>query len=243
MATDNTTTLLSNVKNSAAGEISFTLKVPKGYKAYYEVLPATAKTIHNSQTVISTDYDHVKGTVDNTSGDGTITKNLSKTVKLYGNYKVRVGLGAYYNGNSSLRQSTTVKSTMYKSTNDTLWKWTQEYRDKFHNSEKVALTKSSVMLSLTITKAIDIIPKSNAASYVIGVGTNTIIKTLENTKAILDAVTNLKTNEYIGYRIVENSEDTNIKIYFVTLKNDYYTVKDKILLKTLYHSNYIPVFR
>lgn len=234
-ATDNSTTLLSNVKNSGKGKISFTIKAPAGFNTYYQVVAKNAKPIMNSQSSLSVDIDDIKGVITNKTGTTNKTSTITVNVKLLGDYIVKVGVGGYYNSNSSVRQSASVKSRMTSATFTTK-QWTSQNKTDYANKKKISLstTGGGVISGATL------LLMSATVSGAVAFGLACYADFSGKYDAILTITQKLVAGEYVGYYIAENSAGTGVTLYYATF-NSAKTLKNKVALRTYLYSNYIPV--
>ncbi|MCI9475177.1 MAG: hypothetical protein HFE71_01670 [Emergencia sp.] len=235
-ATDNSTTLLSNVKNSGHGQISFTIKAPAGFDTYYQVVAKNAKPIMGTSTSISTDVDDIRGKVTNKTGTTNKTSTISVNVKLLGDYEVKVGVGGYYNSNSSLRQSTTIKSRFIGSKKSTAL-WTAEKKAAYAAKKQISI---SPVGTATISAATMLI-KTNFISCAITLGLGCYAEFSKTYDAILTNTQKLNAGEYVGYYFKENDAGTGVTIYYGTFDSNK-NLKNKVSLKTYLYSGYVPKF-
>lgn len=235
-ATDNTTTLLSNVKNSGYGQISFTVKAPGGYDTYYQVVAKNAKAIMGTSTSLSTDVDDLKGKITNKSGTTSKTSTITVNVKLLGDYEVRVGVGGYYNGSSSIRQSATVKSRLMGS-RQTTGLWTAEKKADYADKKQISIST----VGGGVLSGASLFLKSNVITATISLGLACYAGFSATYDAILTNTKKVSAGEYVGYYFKENDAGTGVTIYYGTFDSNK-TLKNKVSLKTYLYSGYIPKF-
>lgn len=234
-ASDNTTTILSNVKNSKDGEISFTIKAPGGFDTYYQVVAKNAKTIMNSQSSLSTDVDNISGKVLNKTGTSTKTQTVTVKVKLYGEYIVKVGVGGYYNSNSALRQSAAVMSKFIGSRQGTKL-WTTALRDKYKDKEELSLSLAGDGVVDGVTMLIN----SSMIGGVISLAYSCYVNIATTHNAILNITQSTAPGEYVGLYFEENSAGTGVTVYYTSFDKNKKMKSNKVALKTVLYSGYIP---
>ncbi|MEY8369920.1 hypothetical protein AALA24_14345 [Anaerovoracaceae bacterium 42-11] len=224
-ATDNTTTLLSNVKNSGHGQISFTIKAPSGYDTYYQVVAKNAKPIMGTATKISTDVDDIRGKVTNKTGSTNKTSTITVDVKLLGDYEVKVGVGGYYNSNSSIRQSATVKSRFFGSKKTTAL-WTAEKKADYAAKKQISINT----VGTGVINGAAMVIKANFISCAISLGLTCYADFSATYDAILTNTKKLNAGEYVGYYFKENAAGTGVTIYYATFDSNK-TLKMNILVR------------
>ena len=190
---------------------------------------------------MSVDCDRITGTIDNRNGSKNVTKTITKNVRLYGDYVLRVGVRGYYNGSSVLRQSKVVKSTMCEGNRKITWQWTKARDKNFDKKKTIELsqqTKENVNMGSQFTF---LIKGGTVVGLSITVGTNFIMEYLEKNQTAANMIKNLAVGQYLGFYLEENSTNTKINVYFATFDKNK-KVKSKMHIKSVKHSDYIPVF-
>jgi hypothetical protein len=237
-AVDNSTTLLTNFSNSG-GSISFVINAPKGFKTYYEIKPSTTTPIANTSTILSTDYDYISGYVDNTNGTSTKSQTITKDIKLYGEYVIKVGVGNYYENNSSVRQSKTFTNNL-NAPRKYINQWTQSDYNLYHSNGYYVANKlfDDYNNFDTVRTVIDIQMPKAQFDFIVGSFITAVSYSYDQIEALL---LNLSVGEYVGYYLVQ--EGTTIKLYiagFTSSQSLKSGNANKVLLKSFPLTKYYP---
>lgn len=240
-AVDNSTTLLTNFSNSG-GHLSFVINAPKGFKTYYEIKPSTTTPIANTSTILSTDYDYITGYVDNTNGTSTKRETISADIKLFGEYIIKVGVGNYYENNSSVRQSKTFTNNLNGS-RKYINQWTQSnynfwHSDAYYFASQTYDAYDTYGTLNSIDTIIDIANQVGHFGFTVGIITSYMSYTYEDFETLF---MNLSVGEYVGYYLVQ--EGTTIKLYlagFTSSQSLKSGSANKVLIKSFPLTKYYP---
>ncbi len=249
-AVDNSTTLLTNFNNTE-GRISFVINAPKGFKTYYEIKPSTTTPIANTSTILSTDYDYITGYVDNTNGTSTKRETISEDIKLYGEYIIKVGVGNYYENNSSVRQSKTFTNNLEKEMKY-INRWTQSNYNFWHSDAYYFVSQTYEAYEIygklnSIDTLINIADRVGEFRFTAGSISSYMTYTYKDFEAVFQ---NLSVGEYVGYYLVQEGTTINLYLAGFTSSQELKTgdendendenEENKVLIKSFPLAKYYP---